>query len=1252
MNKTQKSHKLSVCLLALFMAVCMCISLFATSPKKSFAAESDAGAENATKYQADFATYEEEQAAAAELNIEIAGEGAVLLKNNGVLPFFDVRNVTLLGYGSYNIVTGGGGSGSGSGVANTLVESMTAAGYILNGAAASAYENAGSELSAAQLDKLESSYGVFGDAAVITISRTGSEGGDLERSNVEGHADATEHYLELNDAEKLLLDHAKANFDKVVVLINSSNAMELGPLAVDDGIDAVLWIGHTGNSGIMAVGKMLSGEVNPSGRLIDEYAADFKLDPTWYNFGDNSQTGGDNYIKDSNGNYYYQTFSGTTTNSDRYAALDYSEGIYVGYKYYETVYADLIDGNDTTAADAWYDAWKADCSINGGTEGTGVVYPFGYGLSYTSFDWQIDSATADNAADGTVDFTVTVTNVGDVAGKDVVQLYYTAPYTQGGIEKAAVNLGTFVKTDLLRPGQSQTIDISIDVRDMASFDYNDANNNGFTGYEVEAGSYSVSLRPNVHERKTNEDGTVLADLTFRLSGFTYATDETTGNEITAVFSQDNEFNTTWGMDEEIMMTREGGLKIPTRSAQHVYTQEEYERIDAYNTYSPEDDATSGIQDWVVTDEQIPSTWTQAASETDTANGRNADGTTEIQLIEMAGVEYTRYYAPEDYAATTEGDKAWEEFMNQLTYAEMVSLVSQGNDNNTTTGGLYGLPTIYNNDGPAQLKNRESLNGIGDDGTFWCSEALIASTWNTELAYQQGVMVGNESLFIHVTGWWGPGFDTRRSPFGGRNFEYYSSDGVHGGMIGAAVIRGASSKGCITYMKHFALNDQETDRNTNRGVATWATEQAIREIYLKPFEMAVKEGNTMGMMTGFNRIGAISCAGNYALLNDITRGEWGFKGIYVTDLYLDCRVPGNVCVRAGNDTPLWVGFANYGNISGEWDASARDGKGNVSYTTEAGTSAISSTQYWAVRTAAQRILYTLVNSNGMRNGYDLDSFTGDDTLTVAAGVQLNESLSAQLGADYENYTLVGGSLPDGINLSKDGTLSGKSQVSGVYNFEVEVRCDNWIAQTAAFTLTVTSSIQTEGSFAVGAGEEVEIVFDSDTFRVGGASSNNGTYTDISYALAEGALPAGLVFDDGVIYGTPTETGTFTFTVRLDGAYTYTGAWGNQATGTDSVYETYTLTIGGEDGKTIADAYINADGELVLEYTDGTSQTLGDVTGADGQDGQDGADGADGANGADGASVSVGGIYGWSIALTVVCAALVVAVIVLFVRKRSN
>lgn len=477
--------------------------------------------ENQGRFYSDYETLDDAHAAGRDINIRLAEEGSILLKNeNNALPLNkDERNVTLLGIKSVKLQTGGSGSGAGAPGAygipqTTLVQSMEDAGFRVNQRVLSLYErhigeaevivevdpaNGLSQTVINELpqsyysDVITNSYQSYDDAAIITFSRSGSEGADLLASDVPGHSDRTDHILQLSDDEEALVRHAKQNFEKVIVLINSSNIMEVGELnapKTDDnlGVDAILWIGHVGNDGAAAVGRILSGEVNPSGRTVDLWSYNFKNDPSWTNFGSGKQVGQDNNV--------YSNGKDTGFNT-----VEYREDIYNGYRYYETVAADM-NAEEEGSGDRWY--------------AENVVYPFGYGLSYTSFAWELDDSIAEEgaikSAGSTITMKVKVTNTGDMTGKDVVQVYASQPYYAGGIEKADAILVGYAKTKLLKPGESEVVTVQIIAHDMASFDWSDKNNNSFIGYELEAGDYIISARHNSHDSEFSVTRTIESDI--------------------------------------------------------------------------------------------------------------------------------------------------------------------------------------------------------------------------------------------------------------------------------------------------------------------------------------------------------------------------------------------------------------------------------------------------------------------------------------------------------------------------------------------------------------------------------------------------------------------------------------------------------------------------------------------------------------------------------------------------------------------
>ncbi len=1000
------------------------------------------------KFYTDYTNIDDVRAAGEQLNIEIASEGFTLLKNNDdALPLSSKESrVTLFGYRSVEIQTVGGGSGAGDGSGReyTLPESMEMAGFQVNEKLLEYYRNhrtlaatssgLGGTQMAVELDpadyvnELYGSFKHFGDAAIWTISRTGSEGGDLAMANVPTHADATEHYLELDDNEKAVYAtlkefKEKGVFKKIVVVINSANPMELGDLNDDNDVDSIIWIGHTGNAGILALGKILNGEVNPSGRLADFYARDFKQDPTWTNFGDNTQNG-EGY------DHYLYTEDGTKT---RYNSIEYREGIYNGYRWYETI-ADDMNAAQAGSGDAWY--------------AEQVVYPFGYGLSYTDFEWKIDNVKANasiDAANQTVTMRVWVKNTGKVAGKDVVQVYYTAPYTQGGIEKASANLVNFAKTKLLQPGESQVLTITFAAQDMASYDYNDKNNNDFMGYELEAGDYTVSIRKNSHDVVDSVTRTV------KEGGILCETDLVSGNKISNVFSGGNGLDRYISTNESLLanqVTREGGLKLPAPASleDRTITQEKVDFYDsergAYNPY--QDDAEDV---WYVN--EVPTGWTQAAEHEEDFS----DVT--VKLADMSGIPYKEATKDENgnmVASADENTQKWEAFMNQLTWAEIKSITQDGFFRTIAVESIGKVESI-DSDGPAQLK-MGFLDQTSPGGTLWACNTVIASTFNTELASKVGEMVGNESLLLGVTGWYAPSMNIHRSPFSGRNFEYYSQDSMHSAIMAACVTNGATAKGVNTYIKHLFLNDQETSRS---GLMTWADEQTLREIYARPFEYAFKYGHSTAAMTAFNRIGDAMASTNYALLEVLLRGEWGFTGYTMTDWYNSSYSDLEIMLRTGCDLPLGNMWGPV-NLVGDWDATAREGAGSVTVASATeGETMLSATHYYAVRKAAQRILYIAANNNNNLNGASELSFA-DTTASFTVGERDATANVAPDLTEYDFFTVyysTESALPAGLSFS-NGVLSGTASEAGMYEIVVDVNIDGWIEFSYKVTVTVAEA----------------------------------------------------------------------------------------------------------------------------------------------------------------------------------------------------
>ena len=850
------------------------------------------------------------------LNETICEEGIVLLKNeSNALPLAAGSRITVLGKNSVNMIYGGSGSGGAdTSKAVNLYDSLRNAGFALNPTIKNFYDDNGASGSgrpgnptmnggaihffatgetpwSSYTTSVVNSFNEYSDAAIVVISRIGGEGFDLPRQ-------ATSHYLQLDQNEKDLLANANSRFSNVILVVNCATSMELGFL--QDGtypnIKSALWIGTTGLTGMNALGKIIKGEVNPSGKVVDIYATDFTKDPTWQNFGGNLVDGG-NIYKYGTGN----------TRSGRYFVY-YEEGIYVGYRYYET--------RGVTEGGTWYD--------------DNVVFPFGHGLSYSTFESEIVTPTAGTALaeDTEISIDVKVKNTGTVAGKEVVQLYYRSPYTAGGIEKSDVVLGAFAKTNIIAPGETETVTLTMTAREMASYDYEGKNVDGDTlyrGYILEAGNYDLMIRANSHDEVA---GSGTKKLTYTLAtSIKYDKDDATGATIDNLF---DDVNNHLASNENVKMTSRSDFAgtFPTIGT----TKEKSFSSSFLQNLSYKNDDSEG-QPWYVAPEDMP---------------KHSSRDTNVQLYEVKDKEY------DDGG---EGEKMWNDLLDQITIAEMSNLIGTGNFNTKAIESI-GKPLTTDPDGPAGF-----TVFMGDPsvyGTcFYASECIIAATWNVELGTKMGESIGNESLMGNergdgrpYSGWYAPAMNIHRSPFSGRNWEYYSEDPLLSGKMAANVVQGANSKGVYTYLKHFALNDQETNRE---GVLTWASEQSMREIYYRPFELAVKEGGSMAMMSSFNRIGSTWAGGHRALLTDLLRDEWGFKGMVITDFNTNANyMPADQMIRAGGDLNL-----------------CQDIQPGNNYT---------ATQVTAMRNATRNILYTVSRSNAMNGsgegvvwGYSIPSW---------------------------------------------------------------------------------------------------------------------------------------------------------------------------------------------------------------------------------------------------------------------------------------
>lgn len=783
---------------------------------------------------------------AQEVNLKLAEEGFVLLKNeNAALPMNKGARISVFSKNSVNLSYGGSGSG-GFDTSNNknLYESLNDAGFVTNPTLKRFYESSQSgpvrtanssdldngdnqKIATAETpqnkytDAVRNSYVDYSDAALVVITRIGGEGFDLPRyqGDSEGAVSPDSHYLELDQNEiDLLTAVTDGTFKRVVVVFNTPSSFEAAFLkdsayaAFADKIDAAVWIGFTGSNGITALGEILNGDVNPSGRLVDTWAADFTKNPSFVNFG----TG---CLPDTTDKY----------DGGMYYSVDYEEGIYVGYRYYET--------RGETDGENWYNA--------------NVVYPFGYGLSYTTFDWTVGDASASEIELGTtITVPVTVKNTGSVAGKDVVQLYASAPYTLGGIEKAHKVLVGFAKTKLLQPGESETVTVSFDPYSAASYDYRDANSNGFSGYELEAGEYTLYVSRNAHKSEKAIALNLAADVQI-------GTDPTTDSEVVNRYTDSEDFlDSDWQLDT--MLSRadwEGTWPTPQTAQQHAGTDRLYEEIRSEEHNNPTD----------FDSEEYP--W---FGEEPTLTLRDL-----LPSAEAEGYEPVVSY----------DDERWEELMMGCDEEEMIALINNG-AYHTLAMESVGLPATIHGDGPSGFTcfmSKEQVNGTCQ----YVSEPVMASTWNIDLMNELGEAIGEEgTIGDKATGQpyssiYAPGVNIHRSPFGGRCSEYFSEDPFISGMMGAAEVQGIQSRGVLPTVKHFVANEQETHRSIG-GDLSWLSEQALREIYLKPFEYTVKLGETRGIMTSFNRIGTRWTGGDYRLLTEILRNEWGFNGLVICD----------------------------------------------------------------------------------------------------------------------------------------------------------------------------------------------------------------------------------------------------------------------------------------------------------------------------------------------------------------------------------
>lgn len=833
-----------------------------------------------TKYELSSSTV----AQANKLANNVEEEAVTLLKNDDSNLPLNGKKVNVFGWGSTNPVYGGTGSGSMSTQYPTvsMLEGMKKAGLTTNSQLTKLYTDYRKDRPQVQMfaqdwtqpevpasqysDSLMNQAKNFSDQAVIVITRVGGEGADLPTNmkakgitytnNSKDYEDFKdgEGILELSQTERDMVKLVTENFKHVTLVYNGANAFQFDFLKDYPQIKSVLWCPPAGQTGFTALGEVLAGKVNPSGKTSDTFLKDITKSVSYNNFG---------YFAYKDADAQAASYIGFTGKEQKSTPtfVNYSEGIYVGYKFYETAASEgLINYNDI------------------------VQYPFGYGLSYTDFTQKMGKVTYSN---GKVSLKVTVTNTGKTAGKDTVEIYYNPPYTNGGIEKATKNLVAFEKTKTLEPGASQTIAISFDDDDMASYDEKNAK-----AYVLEKGDYQIMLQSDSHTVLATQTVNVPKTITYNKASDTHNGDKTVAT---------NQFSNA-----------EGDVTYLSRA----------------NHFANYAKATAAPTDFTMSDaakkEFTNNNLYKAADHNDASDKMPTTGAKNgVKLSDLRGKSYD--------------DSAWDKLLDELTFNDMDNLIANGGYGTQAIKSI-GKVQLTDADGPAALNN--NFTGVGSIG--FPSSTSFACTWNKDLAKQFGEMIGQMAHDMHVAGWYAPAMNIHRNPYSGRTFEYFSEDSLLSGAMASNEIAGAKTRGVYSFMKHFALNDQETNRLSM--LCTWANEQSIREVYLKPFEMSVKQGGAQAVMSSFNYLGATYAGASSNLLQTVLRDEWGFRGFVLTDYFGGYGYQNaDQEVRAGNDAMLATTKV-------------------TNHITDK-----SATSVKAMRRAAKNILYTTVNGWQYENG---------------------------------------------------------------------------------------------------------------------------------------------------------------------------------------------------------------------------------------------------------------------------------------------
>ena len=871
--------------IAAVAGICVCVNMICTGPMSTML---DLVSGSGT-------ISEETSKEASDLAVDIAEEGTMLLENEGILPLAEGSRLNVFGWASTNPMLGGGGSGALNEAYESvsLLKSLNDAGIETNTELSDFYTAYKADRPvcgmwaqdwtlpepnvSAYTEGMMSNAKAFSDTAMVVISRPGGEGADLP-NDVQAIIDGTyqdgttyraatyddtlnqgndwnagDHYLQLNNREKEMIRLVCDSFRNVIVVYNGSNAFEFGFVKEYPQIKGLIWAAPGGHIGMTALGEVVSGKVNPSARTVDTLVYDLKAAPWWNNFGDFNYTNMDEFKYTSVG------FTGQESTSVP-SFVNYVEGIYVGYRFYETAAAEGLIKYDEV-----------------------VQYPFGYGLSYTTFTQKMSDIKDDG---GTISFTVEVTNTGKTAGKDVVEVYSNPPYTNGGIEKASANLIQFEKTNVLEPGASETVSIVIDKEELMSYDSKTAK-----GYVLEAGDYEISVNSDSHNKLDSKKFTVEKTET-------YSGDSKRASDLVTAT---NQFDYAAGNVEYLSRADKFANYAAATAAPAGYEMAEDAKANFYN-----------ISNYLTAE-------ATAADEDPGAGTVTTGAANELKLADMRGLE--------------KDDPKWDLLLDETSLDDMNALISLGGYQTNSVDSV-GKVRTNDCDGPASINN--NFTGVGSIG--FPVGVTIAAAWNKDLAYKFGDSIGKMANEMDVSGWYAPAMNNHRTAFAGRNFEYYSEDPVLSGYIAANAVQGSQDNGVYAYMKHFALNDQEGNRCDM--LCTWCDEQAIREIYLKPFEKCVKISDCLAVMSSFNYIGNRWAGGSSSLCKTVLRDEWGFRGFVETDYFgVYGYMSADQAVRNGTDLML----VNYPTETN--DVRFRDTNGARQ----------------AMRAAAKNILYVVANS---------------------------------------------------------------------------------------------------------------------------------------------------------------------------------------------------------------------------------------------------------------------------------------------------